>query len=385
MRLWIGLSVVIVAAVAVGVLVALRQDLPGVARIATTDDVPVFVPAGQPQPKVEVVGPSSHDFGYLEMGGSGDHAFELKNVGQSRLILSKGQISCRCTLAEISKTRLEPGETAQVRLTWNAEQENPRFQESAEILTNDRDNPRLHLVITGRITQLLGVSPESLIMTSLPAQESAEGRFLVYSAAVDEFKIVNLEWVDPATAKNFEARTEPASATSLKDLNATSGYDVVVKIKPGLPLGQFRQRLRIETDLAGKRPIEYHVMGSVVGKLAVIGGGGEWDESTGIFRIGQVLREKGAERHLKLLVRDETPLTIKGWKAHPSALQVAVGAETKLGKFATFPITITIPRGTPAINCLGTTTGAYGEVLLETDHPETPLVRILVQFAVIEN
>ena len=52
------------------------------------------------------------------------------------------------------------------------------------------------------------------------------------------------------------------------------------------------------------------------------------------------------------------------------------------GKAAHTPLFIQIPRGCRAASYLGSDRANLGEILLETNHPRVPQVRVLVRFAV---
>jgi hypothetical protein len=68
----------------------------------------------------------------------------------------------------------------------------------------------------------------------------------------------------------------------------------------------------------------------------------------------------------------------------PEFLEVRVGETTVIGnnEASHTPLFIQIPRGCRAANHLGTKAAKLGEILLETNHPRVPQVRILVRFAV---
>jgi hypothetical protein len=68
----------------------------------------------------------------------------------------------------------------------------------------------------------------------------------------------------------------------------------------------------------------------------------------------------------------------------PGFLQVTLGETTPIGSGAATqtPLTIQIPEGSPPGNHMGSDQGKLGEIILETGHPQTPQLHILVRFAV---
>ena len=48
------------------------------------------------------------------------------------------------------------------------------------------------------------------------------------------------------------------------------------------------------------------------------------------------------------------------------------------------PLFVQIPKGSPPVNCFGSDQGKLGQIVLETNHPRMPQLRIPVRFLVEE-
>lgn len=387
MRLWIALSVLAVLALVGPATYFVFFDRGETAQRLSGDPHPEFYPEGHPQPKAVVLEEMTHDFGFLQIGGVGKTKFTLRNEGESDLKLSKGHVSCKCTLAELPRLTLAPGEEMVISIEWSAEEPNPRFQEMVSILTNDREQPSLDFIISGQITKVLQTEPDSLIVQSIPSGQNETASFVLYSSAFDHFKVLGHEWSDPETADSFAAEFTPAAQEDLQRVGGRSGYRVNVHVKPGLPLGRFSQRLIMETDIEEQPPLEFPVKGTVIGEISVIGGSGEWDPAKGLLKLGQIRSRKGTERKLRLIVRGvDQPIEVKDVRVTPpEALAAHLGETETVGENFAIPLRIEVPPGSPATNCLGTGKDKFGEIFIETDHPRDPKVRILVQFAVVKD
>ncbi|MDP3143011.1 MAG: rhodanese-like domain-containing protein [Candidatus Omnitrophota bacterium] len=68
-------------------------------------------------PKIEVT-PQSWDFGKLTEPKIQTHNFAVKNLGNDTLVIKRISTSCGCTKAKISKDKLVPGETAELKVTF---------------------------------------------------------------------------------------------------------------------------------------------------------------------------------------------------------------------------------------------------------------------------
>ena len=121
------LSVVVAAVAGVAVGWSLTQ------REFASEALPVDLEASGPAvpreaapigPKITVVNGERHDFGTMDRGSHGRHAFLIRNDGDAPLTLATGQPSCSVCIKvfRATKERLEPGEKVvlQVRRHWIA-------------------------------------------------------------------------------------------------------------------------------------------------------------------------------------------------------------------------------------------------------------------------
>src|SRR4051812_37637118 len=87
---------------------------------------------------------ASHNFGAIERDVKVRHSFHLTNVGKATLNLKAGVTTCtKCTIAELAKSSLEPGESTDVLVEYIPNAGQPKFRQIAPILTNDPDQPRV--------------------------------------------------------------------------------------------------------------------------------------------------------------------------------------------------------------------------------------------------
>ncbi len=149
-------------------------------------------------------------------------------------------------------------------------------------------------------------------------------------------------------------------------------------------MGRFRQRIQIRTNLEAAREVGVPIEGTVVGDISVAGPG--WNDRLSLLTIGTVSSEKGAERRLMLIVRGPHRKEVKfePVEVFPDSLQVTVGqsTESKSGAVTLVPLIIQIPKGSPPANHLGSKQGKAGRVLIHTNHPKVPQLRVFVRFAV---
>lgn len=63
---------------------------------------------------------TEHDFGDLKKGSLGETEFTVTNEGKSDLIITEAKASCGCTVPEYPKAPIKPGESAKIKVVFNA-------------------------------------------------------------------------------------------------------------------------------------------------------------------------------------------------------------------------------------------------------------------------
>jgi hypothetical protein len=250
------------------------------------------------------------------------------------------------------------------------------------------DQPELTLNIKGRVLEPYVASPPELVFSGIPVGEEAKSDVRVLGYLKGPFEIVGVELGEAETAKFFEVTHEPLPAEEVaKDKLAKNGRLVHVTVKPGLPSGQFRQKILLKTGTEKDSPsVEIPVNGVISSQLSIIGSG--WIDTSQMLGFGAVSTETGAQRTVRILARGphRKEVKFKPIKVVPDLLEVSVGETTEWqgGQVTQTPLTITIPKGSRQASYLGPEESNFGQIVLETNHPNAPQLRILVRFAVVK-
>ncbi|MEX2561162.1 MAG: DUF1573 domain-containing protein, partial [Pirellulales bacterium] len=185
MRIIVGVvAVVLVAAgwlavrqvqgIAPDLAAASRSDGPALDSVdrtpATTETPRPSEPEVVPRPKLEV-DHDEFDFGVMNVGQSGRHAFTVRNAGDADLVLHEAGTTCKCTLLDMPGGRIKPGETRQVRLEWTTEKPTEHFRHGAGIWTNDPKIRQLKLALTGKVRAFLSSSADRVVFPDVAAGE----------------------------------------------------------------------------------------------------------------------------------------------------------------------------------------------------------------------
>jgi len=104
-------------------------------------------------PKIEI-SPTSFDFGEVSFGTIAEKTFQLKNSGNEILEIQRVSTSCSCTTAKISNEKLNPGESAELLVTYDtaAMGSGPHGTGKQEriiyVRSNDPINPQIEMTTT---------------------------------------------------------------------------------------------------------------------------------------------------------------------------------------------------------------------------------------------
>jgi hypothetical protein len=338
-------------------------------------------------PKVEAVDGTAFDFGSGQRNSKGNHTFVVRNIGDEPLTLTKGSSSCKCTLSELKQGKILPGESTEISLEWHLTTEGEQFRQTAEIYTNDPRQPTLLLVAQGTVIDWVKLEPRELVLSDISGSEGTQVGFSLYGYEVDSMSVVEHRFEHPETAGFFDLSFAEHDPSSLDMKPAPSVLlRATLTVKPGLPLGPLNQTIHLKTDIEQAPELELPISGSVVGDISVVGTG-LFRQQVNLLTLGQIDGEKGIETTLRILVkgphRHDVHLKIK--EVEPSdVLAVQLGESVPINNGAVYmhPLTVSIPKGSRPVTRMGYDREDYGRIVIETTHPDTPLLRLGVRFAV---
>ncbi len=361
------------------------------------DSPPLFGPeenvgAADGEPKV-LVDNAFHDFGSVERDAVVTHNFRLTNVGTGTLTLKAAGTTCtRCTIAKLEKPELKPGESTDVVVQYAATLLKPAFRQVAVVLTNDPDQRRLELNISGTVKSRYTVNPPAVVFSKISATATATADVKIYGFVSDSIEIVGHELLNPESAPYFEVSTQPIPSGELSEPGARSGCRLEVTVKPGLPLGPIRQTIRVTIAMPASpnATVDLPVEGEVDADISIVGP--SWHADQAKLTFGAVKSSQGAKRSLFVILRGahRHDVQIKPVTIDPEWIKVTLGEPSDIqrgsgGEGVTqIPLTIEIPPGSPAVNRLGSSQGKFGSVVLETNHPQVKLIPLNLLF-VVEN
>jgi hypothetical protein len=198
------------------------------------------------------------DFGSQDNEGKVQHDFTIMNVGTGTLEISDVKSSCGCTVAELAKKSLGPGEETKVSATFNLSGKQGPQTKVISVSSNDPDVPVYKLELKGNAVAAIEVEPRFVNYGSVVEDTLPEQKITIKSNKDDiRFNVTGAEVSESA----FQAEV-----TTIK---AGEHYEVTLKnvepLQPGIAQGV----INVKTDDPKRSviPVRYHA--SVVGDLDI--------------------------------------------------------------------------------------------------------------------
>lgn len=381
-------------------------------------------------PKVELPDGRTFDFGVMRPDEKGQHVFVVKNIGEEALVLKVGASTCKCTVGELGDELLEPGEQTEVTMSWTVLTNEKTFGQSAELRTNDPNQVAIRFEINGSVVRDVQLLPEEVTFGDVAAGEDTEFDFSVFSYMNEPMTAGDVKFSDDAINEVTEFEVTPFEPSEQDGVNesATQGFRVHGKIRPGLKQGPVSSNvmltLRPQADsdvstgdvaeesaaaadasetpdnatevdespstekaaLERERVVYIPVSGRVVGALSMLpnsrlkgvsGGGYVFD--FGILGHDDPMTAKAFVR-LKGADHASTKLSI-GEVSPADNVKAKLGKPVGQGSMSLYPLDLELVPGATATDRLGMNKGDYGFVMIESDDPQVPALKLILKFA----
>ncbi|MCR4319141.1 MAG: DUF1573 domain-containing protein [Candidatus Brocadiaceae bacterium] len=195
-----------------------------------------------------------YDFGKIYIGESVKHAFKFKNLGKGELIINNVKSSCGCTAVLVSKNILHEEEEGEVEVKFNSGHYVGKVTKSVVVNSNDPENTKYKLTITGEVIEEISVNPKQI-----------------------NFGIVRR---GDSCTKNVEIKTVPELKIDIKKVESPNPYITITNNKTGENnyayqvtiskydyIGKFNGIVFIYTSSSKQERIDVPFSGEIVGDL----------------------------------------------------------------------------------------------------------------------
>jgi hypothetical protein len=293
----------------------------------------------------------------------------VKNKGEGDLEIFLVASNCMCTVGKLkegTKDLVKPGGSTEIEVEWKTKDQKGDFAKNVTIGTNDPSRPEFRLNIHGRVHSPVVVLPEpeneTIRLGDLSNEIPHTVPLAVFAPDRPEMKLTSVLTSKPDL---IAAKVIPMAAKELAQIKLKGGYRVELQLKAGMPQGDIREELIIETDNPDKPKLQYNLLGAAVGPINVM---------PYKLQIVAVNGKEGASGQVTLLVREGRPTRFTV-ERKPAKVNVSIVANETQSLKGRYRLTVTVPPGTsPGL--------IDDEVVLKTDHPKVPEVKIPVNIVV---
>ncbi|MCX6269904.1 MAG: DUF1573 domain-containing protein [Bacteroidetes bacterium] len=90
----------------------------------------------------------THDFGDIKPGIEVEHTFTFTNKGEGELVIRRIKASCGCTVPQLDKETIKPGEQANLKVKFNSTAMSGQLTKTVTVISNDPASPVISLSFT---------------------------------------------------------------------------------------------------------------------------------------------------------------------------------------------------------------------------------------------
>ena len=325
-----------------------------------------------------VIDNAVHQLGNIETHTSHSHTFVIRNEGDAPLTLKNNGTTCQCTLSDLEEVTVEPGGQHEITLTWKPEHPTEKFSKGANIGTNDPDQRLIALRGEAKVSGVLDAKPSGAwTVGSLFKSKPSHFEGTVYSRVKENIEIVEMT----ADSSKVELDSEPITDKKvLESLDAKCAHKVLVKVLPGLPVGDFVSYINVKVNAGGEMDMKFEVRGRRSGPY-LIQGPSNWVASHNLIDFKRFPAAEGKTVKLTMYLEKnddaKEPLKVIEQTADPEFVKVKIEHDEKFKSPIKdrYRLEFSIPPKTPPTTL---SLGRHGTLILKTNHPVVSEVSIKV-------
>ncbi|MFP4527036.1 MAG: DUF1573 domain-containing protein [Candidatus Kapaibacterium sp.] len=145
------------------------------------------------QPKLEVIGGNTHDFGKVQPDDSPLKAKKiLKNVGDQTLIIHNVKPTCGCTTAPLDKDTLAPGESATLDITFNVSNYTDEVTKSIGVYANTSPQ-RANIMLKAFVVRPISYYPKIMSLRNMTVGEESSSQITIRNRTEKPIKIMEIK------------------------------------------------------------------------------------------------------------------------------------------------------------------------------------------------
>lgn len=266
---------------------------------------------------------SSHDFGVVARGSDVSYRLKLKNKFEETVHIAEVRTTCGCSAGEPSKETLQSLEEAYITIRLDT-RKFTRGKESNLIVVFDRPLPgRVQIPLKAYIRTDVVIEPGSIQFDDIDREKKQERKLKISYAGRNDWTIRDVK----TQSDYVDAQVKETARGGGK-----VGYELIVRLKDGVPVGPLRQLVTLVTDDAKSPHVPLLVEGNVRPEITVTPA----LVSLGTLRPGQTIPKS-------IVLRGKKPFDVESVTCRDAKDVFQVRLPQKAAVVQIIPLTITAP------------------------------------------
>lgn len=241
---------------------ALAQSAPA-APGATPPGAPAKAPVDPENAPKITFEKTTHDFGQIPDDKPVETVFKFTNTGKTPLEIVQAAGSCGCTVPALSKKTYAPGETGEIKVSFNPHNRRDKQHTQVTVTSNDPSNPAQLLHVVSFVKAQVRLDPQALSFGQIEKNKGA-GNVVVFTSIKPDLRPVSVQSNNPIISAVLE---EPKQVT-IEGENALQA-SIRINIDPNAQVGPFQGAVTLITSDPAK-PMTITVLGEVIGEVALV-------------------------------------------------------------------------------------------------------------------
>jgi len=290
-----------------------------------------------------------YDFGIAGQQEKITHNYKFKNVGKGELVIKSVRAPCGCIATLVTSKRVPPGVTGVIKVTFETRKYKGKLTKSIFVYSNDPDEPKIELKISGVVKTDFALKPEFLHFGDVEKGETVTKTLKLIQVGQEQLTLNRVE----AAREYFST-----SISSFKD-ERHKGFKIDVSLKPSAPVGRLMEVITLHTNLKRHPRIDVPVWGNILGRIRV---------KPQRLSLGLIKKGSYSPKKIEVKATDQFDFKIVKVESNVPFLSTKV-SEVKKSK--RFEITLKVDKKAPAGRL-------RGQISIYTDDPDQALIKVPV-------
>lgn len=299
------------------------------------------------------------DLGFADEGVIIEKIVKVKNVGNMHLGISKVRSTCACMTAEVKDKVIPPGGQGEIKLIFDTKDLQGPMIKGLYIQSSDPITPLvpLDVGINVRPDKVL-ISSRNINLGDVDSREGATYNLYIKDPGDGSIKVENTKSTSPYMDVEVSKIADQKSKGEI-------GYKMALKLKPGVPMGEFKSMLSISTNHPKEPKIEIPVSAKIKEDIEAF---------PNMFFMGLLKKDQDVRKSITISTDREQPLKIEKVESSLDYFSVEVAPKVEGKEY----ILTAYLNGAPPVG------GIKGDITIHTNYPSQPEIKVPIYALVRE-